>query len=73
VRQGLILAVSGVVIGWIAALLLTRVMSSLLYRVGEHDVATFLFAPLLFLAVAVVTSYIPARRATKVDPIEAMR
>ena len=50
-----------------------RVMSSLLYKVGAHDPMTFLLAPLLFLAVAVVTSYLPARRATKVDPMEAMR
>ncbi len=73
VRQGLILAATGIGIGWIAALLMTRVMSSLLYKVGEHDVATFIMAPLVFLAVAVVTSYVPARRATKVDPLEAMR
>ncbi len=73
VRQGLILAVSGVVIGLVAALIMTRVMSSLLYKVGTHDLVTFVVAPLLFLAVAVVTSYVPARRATKVDPIEAMR
>jgi putative ABC transport system permease protein len=73
VRQGLVLAASGVVIGLIAALLLTQLMSSLLYKVGTHDVATFILAPLLFLAVALLTSYVPARRATKVDPIEAMR
>ena len=73
VRQGLTLAATGIVIGWFAALLMTRVMSSLLYKVGEHDIATFIVAPLLFLAVAIVTSYVPARRATKVDPIEAMR
>jgi ABC-type lipoprotein release transport system permease subunit len=48
-------------------------MSSMLYKVGAHDLVTFVAAPLLFLAVAVLTSYIPARRATKVDPIEAMR
>jgi predicted permease len=73
VRQGLILAASGVVIGFVAALLMTRLMSSMLYKVGAHDLVTFVAAPLLFLAVAVLTSYIPARRATKVDPIEAMR
>jgi ABC-type antimicrobial peptide transport system permease subunit len=73
VRQGLLLAASGVVIGLIAALLMTRLMSSLLYKVGTHDLMTFILAPLLFLAVAVGTSYVPARRATKVDPIEAMR
>jgi putative ABC transport system permease protein len=73
VRQGFVLALSGVAIGLLAALLMTKLMSSLLYKVGAHDLVTFLLAPLLFLAVAAVTSYIPARRATKVDPIEAMR
>jgi putative ABC transport system permease protein len=73
VRQGFVLALSGVAIGLLAALLMTKLMSSLLYKVGVHDLMTFLLAPLLFLAVAAVTSYIPARRATKVDPIEAMR
>ena len=59
VRQGLLLAGSGVVIGLIAALLMTKLMSSLLYKVGTHDVATFVFAPLLFLGIAVITSYVP--------------
>jgi len=61
------------VFGLIAALLLTRLMSSLLYKVGTRDVVTFALAPVLFLWIALVTSYLPARRATKVDPIEAMR
>ena len=73
VNRGLLLAGSGVVFGLIAALLLTRLMSSLLYKVGTRDVVTFALAPVLFLWIALVTSYLPARRATKVDPIEAMR
>ena len=73
VRQGILLAVTGIVIGWMAALVMTRLMSSLLYSVGARDALTFAMAPLLFLVVAVITSYVPARRATKVDPIEAMR
>ena len=73
IRQGLILAALGVSIGFVAALVMTRLMSSMLYKVGAHDLATFVLAPVVFLAVAVLTSCIPARRATKVDPIEAMR
>jgi ABC-type antimicrobial peptide transport system permease subunit len=73
VRQGLMLAITGISMGLIAALLLTRLMSSMLYHVGSLDVATFLFTPLLFLCIAVFASYLPARRATKVHPIEALK
>ena len=73
VRQGLMLAITGIIMGLIAALLLTRLMSSMLYHVGSLDVATFLFTPLLFLCIAVFASYLPARRATKVHPIEALK
>ncbi len=72
-RQGLILAASGVAFGLVAALLLTHILGSLLYKVGTHDLLTFVVAPLLFLTIALLTSYVPARRATKVDPIEALR
>ena len=73
VRQGLTLAASGVALGLLGALLLTRVMSSLLYKVSSRDVVSFVFMPLLLLLVAGLTSYVPARRATKVDPIAALR
>jgi putative ABC transport system permease protein len=73
VRQGLTLAVAGIVLGLISALSLTRLMASMLYHVGSLDVITFLFTPLLFLCIAVFASYLPARRAMKVDPIEALK
>ena len=73
VRQGLVLAVAGVGIGLIAALPLTRLMSSLLYKVGARDLATFALAPLVFLSVALLASYLPARRAAKLDPMETLR
>lgn len=73
VRQGLLLAIVGIAIGLAAALWLTRLMASMLYKVGTLDVATFLLAPLVFLGVALCASYLPARRATEVDPMEALK
>lgn len=73
VRQGLMLATFGVAAGLLAALLMTRLMASVLYKVGSHDMMTFAVAPVLFLVIAVLTSYIPARRATTVDPTSALR
>jgi ABC-type antimicrobial peptide transport system permease subunit len=73
VGQGLALTLAGIVLGLIAAFALTRVMGSLLYRVGARDLTTFALAPLLFLAIALVASYLPARRAMRVDPTEALR
>ncbi len=72
-RQGLTLAAMGIGVGLAAALLLTRLAAGLLYKVGARDLATFVFAPLLFLCVAMLACYLPARRATRVDPIEALR
>lgn len=73
VRQGLALTITGIIIGLIAALFLTRLMSSLLYKTRSLDVTTFVFTPLLFLCIAFLASYLPARRATKVHPIEALK
>lgn len=73
VRHGLALAMAGIAIGLMASLLLTRLMSSMLYKVGTHDLTAFVLAPLVFLGIALLASYLPARRATRVDPIEALR
>jgi len=73
VGYGLKLVVAGIVIGLIAAFALTRVMSTLLFGVTATDPATFTLISLLLIAVAAIASYIPARRATKVDPIIALR
>ena len=72
-RQGLMLAIAGIVTGLLASLFLTRLMSNLLFKVSAVDLATFALTPLLFLAIALLASYLPARRATKVSPIEALR
>jgi predicted permease len=67
------LTVAGVAIGVAGALGLTRLMQTLLFHVSPTDPATFVIVALLFLLVALVASYIPARRATRVDPITALR
>jgi putative ABC transport system permease protein len=73
VGEGLLLTLIGVGAGIAAALALTRLLASLLYGVRPRDPLTFVALSLLLTAVAVLASYFPARRATKVDPIEALR
>jgi putative ABC transport system permease protein len=72
-RPGLVLSSIGTVIGVAAALGVTRVMSSLLFGVSAHDLATFIAVPVLLLAVASAACLGPARRATRFDPTTALR
>ena len=72
-RQGMILAGIGVLIGLLAALGLTRLMSSLLYGVEATDPVTFGVVAAILVAVASAASYLPALRASRTDPLEAIR
>jgi putative ABC transport system permease protein len=67
------LVISGIGLGIAGALALTRLLSSLLYGVTSRDPATFIAVSLLLAGVAVIAGYIPARRASKVDPMVALR
>lgn len=73
VRHGLILTAIGVACGVAAAVGVTRVMSALLFNVSPMDPLTFGAVSLVLLAAALLASYLPARRATSVDPVEALR
>jgi putative ABC transport system permease protein len=67
------LAALGLAFGSLTALVLTRLVSTLLYGVSEHDPLTFAGVTVLLASVAVIASYIPARRAMRVDPLVALR
>jgi putative ABC transport system permease protein len=73
VRQGMALALIGIVIGLFGALWLTQFMSKLLYEVSPTDSVTFLLIPLVLAVVVLCACLIPARRATRVDPLVALR
>jgi putative ABC transport system permease protein len=73
ISRGLSLALIGVTLGLVAALALTRVMKNLLFEVNPTDPVTFTLIALLLVVIAVIASYIPARRATKVDPLQTIR
>jgi putative ABC transport system permease protein len=72
-RQGSLLALGGIGLGLIASVLVTRVLSSMLFAVSPRDPETFFAVGLVLVGVALVASYVPARRATKVDPMVALR
>jgi predicted permease len=72
-QKGMVLAGFGIVAGMVVSASTASLMGSLLYGVRPHDPAVFVIVPVLLFAVAVLASYLPARRATKVDPMIALR
>jgi ABC-type antimicrobial peptide transport system permease subunit len=73
IRNGATLALIGIALGLAGAFAATRLMKTMLFGVTTTDVTTFVVVSLLILVVAVLACYIPARRAAKVDPMEALR
>jgi putative ABC transport system permease protein len=73
VRQGFALAAGGIVLGLVAAAAGTKALGALLFGVSAHDPASFILAAGVLGTIAVAASYLPARRATRVNPVEALR
>jgi predicted permease len=73
IAQGMRLAIIGVVLGLLASIAVTRLLASLLYGISATDAVTFIAVSGLLVLIALVASYIPARRATRVDPVTALR
>jgi putative ABC transport system permease protein len=72
-KQGAALALTGIVLGFACAWAMTRSIASLLFEVKPTDALTFFGVAILFCAVALAACYVPARRATRVDPMVALR
>ena len=72
-KQGMILTIAGVVVGLLGALALTRLLRSLLFGIAPIDIVTYGALALLLTVVALIACYVPARRATKVDPLVALQ
>jgi len=72
-KEAMMLVAVGMAIGWGLAAALSRLIASFLFGVGAMDAATFAATPILLAAVALAASYLPARRAMKVDPMVALR
>jgi ABC-type antimicrobial peptide transport system permease subunit len=73
IAQGMSLALAGVAIGMLSALALSRLLETLLYGVTPRDPLVFVVVPAVLIIVALVAVWLPALRATRIDPIDALR
>jgi putative ABC transport system permease protein len=73
IKKALVLTIIGLIIGLVGALIVGRYTGSLLYRISAWDPATFIFVPLLLFAVSMLACYLPARKATQLDPMRVLR
>jgi ABC-type antimicrobial peptide transport system permease subunit len=73
IREGLLLAVGGIAAGLLGALIVGRALSAFVFGVGTSDPVTLAAVALIMLAVAFCATYIPSRRALRVDPVTALR
>jgi ABC-type antimicrobial peptide transport system permease subunit len=73
IRQGMVLVIIGVGIGLLLAYLLTRLVASLLYSVSPSDPFTFVGVPVLIALISLMASFVPAYKASKVDPLKVLR
>ncbi len=72
-RQGMVLSVGGVIVGVLGAVAVTRLLSSWLYEIEATDPATFATVAVVLVGITLLATYVPARSATRVDPVNAMR
>lgn len=72
-RQGLVLTVIAVALGWPAAWMLSTLAASFLYGIQPHDALTFTIVPPFLVAIALAACWLPARRAARTDPMQALR
>ena len=73
VRQGLAIAIGGIAVGMIAAVVLSESLGTFLYGVTSHDALTFVSVPLVLLAVTAIACFVPARRAARLEPLRVLR
>jgi ABC-type antimicrobial peptide transport system permease subunit len=71
--EGSIMLVSGVALGLILAIVTAKILSGILYGVGALDPIAFTVAPLVLTVAALIATWLPARRATQIDPVQALR
>jgi putative ABC transport system permease protein len=72
-RQGMVLAIAGILVGGVASVAVTRVLTAGMAGLGAPNPATYIVVPILLIGLTLAASYIPARRAAKVDPLLALR